>query len=247
MTVLFVLLAESLIFPPSAANFRNNWMRDRVQAAEIAALALEAAPEREVSDQLAKRLMEQTQLLAAAIVQDGMRELIFAPPAEWAGDTIMADLRGETRWSAIADTFGNAFAPEGRYLRIVENSSMTPDSTVEVIVPEAALKKDLWEFSRNIFFLSLLISALTGGLIYLALYRLVVRPVMKMTRAVVLFRDNPDMIAPFEPSGRQDEIGQAECALRDMQEVVSASFRQRRRLAELGEAVAKGSSLATRL
>ena len=97
----------------------------------------------------------------------------------------MADLRGETRWSAIADTFGNAFAPEGRYLRIVENSSMTPDSTVEVIVPEAALKKDLWEFSRNIFFLSLLISALNGGLIYLALYRLVVRPVMKMTQQLL--------------------------------------------------------------
>jgi hypothetical protein len=44
LTVLFVMLAEILIYVPSVANFRLNWLNDRLSAAYTAALVLEAAP-----------------------------------------------------------------------------------------------------------------------------------------------------------------------------------------------------------
>ena len=44
LTILFVMIAEVLIYVPSIANFRLNWLNDRLAAAHTAALVLEAAP-----------------------------------------------------------------------------------------------------------------------------------------------------------------------------------------------------------
>ncbi len=45
LTVLFVMLAEILIFVPSIANFRRNWLNDKLTSARTAALVLDAAPQ----------------------------------------------------------------------------------------------------------------------------------------------------------------------------------------------------------
>ena len=44
LTTAFVMLAEVLIFVPSVANYRVNWLQDRLMAAHLAALAADAAP-----------------------------------------------------------------------------------------------------------------------------------------------------------------------------------------------------------
>ena len=44
LTVAFVMLAEVLIFVPSIANFRNNWLSERLAQARAAALVLEKTP-----------------------------------------------------------------------------------------------------------------------------------------------------------------------------------------------------------
>ena len=53
LTVVFVMLAEVLIYVPSIANFRRNWLNDRIAAAQIAALVLDAAPAGTVPQPLA--------------------------------------------------------------------------------------------------------------------------------------------------------------------------------------------------
>jgi signal transduction histidine kinase len=63
-----------------------------------------------------------------------------------------------------------------------------------------------------------------------------------LTNSVIRFAEAPETPQPDIPEGRQvraDEIRRAMTALGDMQTAVSASFRQRKRLADLGEAVAK--------
>src|SRR5438045_6030236 len=44
LTVSFVMLAEVLIYVPSVANFRLNWLNDRLSAAYTAALVFETVP-----------------------------------------------------------------------------------------------------------------------------------------------------------------------------------------------------------
>ena len=44
LTTLFVMIAEVLIYVPSVANFRLNWLNDRLASAHTAALVQDAAP-----------------------------------------------------------------------------------------------------------------------------------------------------------------------------------------------------------
>jgi hypothetical protein len=58
MTVVFVMLGEVLIFLPSIANFRIQWLKGRIAQAEIAALAAEAAPDRILSSDLRTEILK---------------------------------------------------------------------------------------------------------------------------------------------------------------------------------------------
>ncbi|MGD8480111.1 MAG: hypothetical protein PVI61_08280, partial [Methyloceanibacter sp.] len=42
LTILFVMVAEVLVFVPSVSNFRHQWLMERLQAAQIASVAAEA-------------------------------------------------------------------------------------------------------------------------------------------------------------------------------------------------------------
>jgi len=58
MTIVFVMLGEVLIFLPSIANFRIQWLKGRIAQAEIAALAAEAAPDRILSADLRTEILK---------------------------------------------------------------------------------------------------------------------------------------------------------------------------------------------
>ena len=84
LTVLFVMLAEVLIYVPSVANFRRNWLNDRLAAAQVAALVLDAAPAESLPAELEARLLAGVGARAVAIRGGGTRRLLAASdmPAE---------------------------------------------------------------------------------------------------------------------------------------------------------------------
>ena len=67
LTILFVMIAEVLIYVPSVASFRVNWLNDRLSAAYTAALVLEAAPSGMVPDSLAKQILDSIGARAVAM------------------------------------------------------------------------------------------------------------------------------------------------------------------------------------
>lgn len=238
LTTGFVLLATLLIYPVLAGSFRNTWLLQRAQAAEIAALAVEAAPDGRVSDELSLQLLTQAQVVSVAVQEQDFREQILAPSIEIGHDLVTIDLRSETGFG-ILGAFSHMFAPDGRFLRILVAPEMTKDAQMEIIVPEVALKDGLFAFSRTLLFVAIIISIVVGAAVYLAIYRLVVQPVRQLTNGLVRFANTPET-ADIEPvSSHTEEMKLANSALQSMQKTVSAAFRQRKRLAELGEAVAK--------
>jgi hypothetical protein len=68
LTILFVMVAEVLIYVPSVANFRLNWLNDRLASAHTAALVLEAAPSGMVPKGLANEILTS---IGARAVADG--------------------------------------------------------------------------------------------------------------------------------------------------------------------------------
>lgn len=239
LTIAVVLFVEALVFIPSAASFRAAWLDERAQAARVAALALEAAPSRALSRDLSSALLMEAEVLAVAELDDGMRFQILAPARPLSGPMSTVDLRELGVWTGIWQVFTTFAAPPGRTLLIVDEGAY-PDRVIEVLVPENALRADLAAFGWRILGLSLIISVSAGLIVYLLLFFLVVRPMRRVTRSVEQFRDDPGGWTRRLPeTTRRDEIGRAQNALADMEKAVSDSFRQRERLAQLGEAVAR--------
>lgn len=239
LTAGFVLFAILLIYPVLAGTFRNNWLATRAQAAQIAALAVEAAPDGRVSEELSRQLLAQAQVVSVVVQEQDFRGEILPPSIEIGGELVPIDLREEGMMDGTIGAFGHMFAPEGRFLRVILTPSMTQDAVMEIIVPEAALKDGLLAFSRTLLVVSVIVSLVVGLLIYFAIYRLVVRPMRRLTGSIVAFSEAPEG-AEFAPMpGESDEMQRANSALQSMQRTVSAALRQRKRLAELGEAVAK--------
>ena len=84
LTVVFVMMAEVLIYVPSIANFRLTWLNDRLAAAHTAALVLDAAPSGMVPETLAKQILDSIGARAVAMKMGQQRRLLAAsdlPPA----------------------------------------------------------------------------------------------------------------------------------------------------------------------
>lgn len=234
-----VLIVEALIFVPSATNYRNIWLKDQIEAGRLAALALEAAPSRMVSEELEQDLLSSAMVLAVAELYDERRDMILNPGEEicCVGEIVLFDETPDI--SEVGDTLATFFAPNDRFL-IIRAAGSQPGRVIEVVADETALRKGLAQYGRNILVLSLIISIVTGGLIYLMLLLTVVRPIRRVTRSVVQIKEDPgSWRRRLSPTVRTDEIGRAQNALSDMEEAVSNAFRQQERLAQLGEAVAK--------
>ncbi|WP_128563059.1 sensor histidine kinase [Methylobacterium crusticola] len=238
LTILFVLLAEVLIYVPSVANFRRNWLSDRVAAAQVAALVLDAAPQQRVSDDLARRLLTGVGARAIALKAGGARRLLnlAAMPPE-VGESV--DLR-EAGWlELIAGAWHTLSHPADAPLRVVGHG-MDGVDFVELILDPTPLREAMIAFSWRILLTSLVISGITAGLVFLALQLSIVRPVRRLTRNIAAFADDPeDASRRITPSWRNDEIGVAETALARMEAVLAGELRQKRRLAELGLSVSK--------
>jgi len=237
LTVLFVMVAEVLIYVPSIANFRLTWLNDKLAAAQIAALVLDASPEEGLSEELEMRLLNGVGARAIALRAGGRRSLLAAGdvPAEVEKSI---DLR-EAQWSTLVrDAFEELFDVSNRPIRVI-GSGMGVDF-VELILDPRPLRTAMLEFSRNILLLSLLISAITASFLYFTLQWVIVRPVRRLTGNIAEFSSNPeDASRVIRPTDRADEIGLAEQALARMETTLADELRQKRRLAQLGLAVSK--------
>ncbi|MDX2157178.1 MAG: HAMP domain-containing sensor histidine kinase [Hyphomicrobiaceae bacterium] len=245
LTLLFVMLAEVLIFVPSVANFRINWLMDRLMAAQLASLAAEATPSGDVPERLKAELLRTAQVKAVAMKRNDQRQLILQPEKPVAIDQVydLAQLRqgglGE-RLGAIADALAVLVSRQERMLRIVGQPGNEAGELIEIVLPEAPLRHAMWAFALNILWLSIIISVITAALVYMALNALLVRPMMRVARNMVRFAENPeDRTRIIVPSDRHDEIGQAERELAHMQTELAQLLSQKSRLAALGLAVSK--------
>lgn len=238
LTIASILVVEALIFIPSATRFYNDWLQDQVEAGRLAALALEAAPSRMVSQELADDLLNSAMVLSVAEISD-RREQILAPRIPIKGKRKMVTFKEQPGYTEVWDTLSTFFVSEKRYL-VIRAEGSKPGRTIEVVADEAPLREAMFGYGFTILRLSLIISIVTGALIYAMLFYTFVRPMRRVTESIEQIRQDPgNWTRRLEITERADEIGRAQNALADMERAVSESFRQQERLALLGESVAK--------
>lgn len=239
LTMAFVMLSEVLIYLPSIARFRMDYLAQRISAAHLATLALEATPGHMIGDALRVELLHHAAAYAIIIARPGDVRRVLAgdmPPAANA----LYDLRATSILDAIGDSLMTLAEGDGRVLRVVGASPKDERVVVEVLLDEAPLRQAMIAYSWRILQLSVIISLVTAALVYLSLQWLMVRPLRRIADNMVAFREAPeDPARVIRPTARGDEIGTAQRELAAMEEGLRAALGQQARLAALGIAVAK--------
>ena len=238
LTILFVMVAEVLVFVPSVSNFRRQWLMERLQAAQIASLAAEAAPGGRLPAKLRDELLDRARVKAISVKHEDSRSLIVQMDTPEEVDTY--DLRDASWAELIGDALMVYVVPDNRVIRVVGEPGFNPGETVDVVMEEGPLKAAMMKYGFDILGLSILISIITATLVFLALDWLLVKPMTQLTRNMVRFAEQPeDPSRIIAPSKRRDEIGTAERELAAMQNELSQTLSQKTRLAALGLAVSK--------
>lgn len=237
LTLVFVMMAEVLIYIPSIANFRNVWLQDRLDSAAVVALA-GSAPQAALPTALQMQMLRSIEVEAIAGRSQGQRWLVAQEniPTQVAA---AHDLTSLKPLDSILAAFATLFT-KGERLIMVSGKPPAGSDRFEIVIQESRLREAMLVYSRNILLISMAISLITGLLVYAALRFHIVRPMQKLSANIMAFSEAPeDASRIIKPSGRNDEIGAAEARLSDMQKALGDMLAQRRHLAELGLAVSK--------
>lgn len=241
LTALAVLTGEIFVFAPALAGFHESWLRERINLAQIASLALSVPTDIEMAESLEFDLLNNAEVQRVALQREGERILLLEDPNAPITEDLVTydytDASGYQRFRWAVETF---FAPPGRVLRVLARPRFEDAEFIEIVLNEAPLKRALGDFAERFARVSMLILIAAGTLIYIALTAAFVRPMRELTQAIERFRDRPeDVSIAFPRSPRSDEIGRAQRAAADMAEQVRNALRQKERLAALGAAVAR--------
>jgi signal transduction histidine kinase len=239
LTIVFVMLAELLILAPSLASYEDQRLNERVRAAELASLAVEASPDQVVTDTLKSQLLNGAGVVLVAVQSQGIRRLLLQGPRLSRAPTVV-DLRTRGFVGWLLQPFDILTGPPQQMLRILQKPGFRDGDFVEIVVPQARLRGELVGYLWGLAGVTAFIGAVAGVLVYLSLNLFLVRPMQRITASMERFRANPDdPTARISASHRRDEIGRAEAELDRMQADLRVALNSRARLAALGEAVAK--------
>ncbi len=239
LTVFFVMLAEVLIFVPSISRFRVVYLEEHVTRARLAMLAVEAMPGSDVEAGLERKLLFQSGAYAIVLKPRDRRMLLVSDDMPPAVD-VTFDLRERNFPVLIGEAFMALAQDENRIVRVIGASETDPSVVVEVVLDETPMRRAMYGYAGRILQLSIVISLITAGLVYVSLHWLLVRPMRHITESMTDFRELPeDDSRIIQPGRRTDEIGTAERELAALQSQLRALLHQKTRLAALGAAVAK--------
>lgn len=238
LTILFVLLAEVLIFLPSVARFRMEYLGARLERAQIASLAL-LASDGSIGDKLAEELLNTSGVYNVVLRRDAIRELVLSSPVPGAAIGTY-DLRGASSVTLIRDAVASMFYPDNSVIRVIGDPVQEAGLAIEVTMPAQPLREAMWLYAARILWLSLVISVATAALLFFSVQGFIVTPIRRVVASMASYAKAPeDAHRIITPSSKVVELREAEEALHNLQEDLTQALRQKERLAQLGGAVAR--------
>lgn len=240
LATLAVLLAEIVVFLPYIAHERRNWLNNRIEDASIATLAVDGHA---IDTAKAMELLRLSNTSAIRLTRaDGTTTTV--------GDTSRqpvsaVDLRREDGFTGIRRALRALVFDRRDLMRVTTDNPFLPGTEEAIFLNEQSLTLALRNFAGDFAVLALLIAGVTGGIVYLAVLILLVRPMRRITGSIAAFRAEPERTPPLDPGDvtvlANDEIAAAGQELAAMQHELRAALWRNARLAALGTVFAKVS------
>ena len=239
LTTVFVMLAEVLIFFPSVARFREDYLLSRLERAQIASLALLA--DDMIDADLEEELLLNAEVYNVVLRRDAVRQLVLSSPMPRPIDQTF-DLRDPSALELIVDAISRLIESEPEVIRVIGAPVREAGLLIEVTMPTEGLRAALIDYGVRILILSAVISIFTATLLFLAVRMLLVRPIRGVVDHMQRYAAAPeDARRIIEPPAGVTELREAEEALQSMQMELTQALKQKERLAQLGGAVARVS------
>ena len=233
------MLAEVLIFVPSIARFREDFLLTRLERAQIASLALLA--DDMLATELEAELLENAGVYNVVLRRDEVRQLMLSSPIpEPIFETF--DLRMASPLVLIRDAMARLFETEDAIIRVIGAPTREAGLLIEVTMDTNDLRTAMLDYGVRILVLSAVISIFTAVLLFIAVRLLLVRPIKGVVGYMQRYAAAPeDARGIINPKAGVTELREAEEALLQLQTELTQALKQRERLAQLGGAVAKVS------
>jgi signal transduction histidine kinase len=241
LTIVFVVIAEVLIFVPAISRFRQDYLQSRLELGQLAALALLATPDEALAPDLGSELLETAEVLNVVLRRDDVRELVLPGPMPAPVDETF-HLDQTDSMTEMRDALRVLFRDRDRIIRVIGRARQGGMSEVEITLHEWPLRNAMIDQGQRILCISGAISLATAMLLFFAVQRLIVRPIARVVDHMTAYRDDPENVSRIiAPVSGARELREAETALQELEVRLTAALRQKERLASLGGAVSKVS------
>jgi signal transduction histidine kinase len=239
----YVIVAATMIYIPAIANYRDNWLQQRLRAAYTAALVLDAAPHAMVPPELEQQLLESVGARLIVLSKHGTKQILAAAELPEAVNDVY-DFR-EPAFLPLPDAvntlmINTIIAPPGRVITILGEAPRGGES-IAVTMDEGPLVRAMRAYSLRLLAVTLFMSAIVAILATLAIHLMVLRPVRRLTDNLIEFGANPGFFSRpgALPAGGSHELAHAEEELAIMRDSLLRELNEKKHLAALGLAVAK--------
>ena len=237
LTTIFVMLAEVLIFVPSIARFREDYLMNRLERAQIASLALLA--DDMIDRELEAELLENAGVFNVVLRRDEVRQLMLSSALPSPIDATF-DMRDASAPVLIRDAIARLAKPENEIIRVIGAPVRDAGLLIEITMETAPLRMAMIDYGVRILILSAVISVMTALLLFLAMRALLLKPIKRVVEQMQNYAAAPeDARRIIVPSAKVTELHEAELALQKMENDLTHALRQKDRLAQLGSAVSK--------
>jgi signal transduction histidine kinase len=237
LTVAFVVLAEVLIFVPAVARSRFDYLELRLEAAQIASLALLA--DDSLDESLEQELLRNAGVYNVVLRRDEVRQLALSSPIP---EPIHAtyDLRDTSPATLIRDALATLADGDDGIVRVIGEPVQGGGLLIEITMDQGPLRAAMIQDGLRVLALSLVITILLAALLFVAVRILMLRPIERVVGHMRAYAAAPeDARRIITPDASVTELREAEETLQAMQTQLTTLLRQRERLAQLGGAVAK--------
>lgn len=237
LTTIFVMIAEVLIFVPSIARFREDYLNNRLERAQIASLALLA--DDMIDPALEQELLENAGVFNVVLRRDEVRQLMLSSDMPKPISATF-DMRNNAAPVLIRDALYRFVSPQNEIIRVIGAPVRDAGLLIEITVETNPLRMAMIDYGIRILILSAVISIVTAGLLFVAMRALLLKPIKKVVGDMQNYAAAPeDARRIITPSASVTELREAEEALQKLETDLTQALKQKERLAQLGSAVSK--------
>jgi signal transduction histidine kinase len=246
LTVAIILLVDLFVMMPGMAREWQICLKGKVSQAELAvSLATGASGQNAnvlANPQTRNVLSALSGTVAITLIGNGVQIALLPDNEKLQEDpTVDLDHAGlwNSAWQADRDVLGLC-AP---YVPVTASFPLKSYTRIDVVLKQAPMAARIRGYAIEMIAFSVGLALITGSLVYVALDRLLVKPMRIMTASIVAFGRDPEYARlsglKWLSSKGDDEVSRAARELVIMQDELRTALWRNAQLAALGTAVAK--------